>query len=60
MQVTLKKPHTHAGEEKPVGTTLTLDDDLGQWLVDLDVAEQALITPPQRGSKKDKDHAGHE
>lgn len=60
MQVTLKKSHTHAGEKKPPGTVLTLDGDIGQWLVDLGVAEQTITTPPQRGSKKDKDHAGHE
>lgn len=65
MQVTLQKPHEHAGEKKQPGDVLTLDDDLGEWLVGHRVAEK--ITPPNettadapadepRRARKEKTH----
>ncbi|MFC4161945.1 DUF7210 family protein [Chitinimonas lacunae] len=61
MRITLQRPHTHAGQSLSAGTELTLDDDTARWLINQGVATPSPIeTPPQRGNKKDRNHAGHE
>lgn len=43
MQVTLIKPHTHAGREYPPGATITgLRRDQSEWLVALKVAKDPV------------------
>ena len=41
MQVTLKKPHTHAGMQKQPGDTIDVDAGTAEWLAGLGV-----IDPP--------------
>lgn len=54
MLVTLKKPHTHAGEQKQPGDQIEVDAGTAQWLADLGVIEPlpekaGAKTPAQKG-----------
>lgn len=40
MQVTLKKPHTHAGEDFAPGSTIEVSEPEAQWLADQGVIDQ--------------------
>ena len=51
MQVTLKKPHTHAGEQKQPGDLIEVDAGTAQWLADLGVIERPAPLPEKAGTK---------
>jgi len=50
MLIKLLKPHTHAGRDYPVGTTLELSQGDAQWLVAIDVAKTVTTPPAQAPS----------
>jgi len=50
MKIELLKPHTHAGRDYPVGTTLELSQGDAQWLVAIDVAKTVTTPPAQAPS----------
>ena len=62
MEVTLIKPHEHAGIAYPPSTVITLDDDLAQWLMDAGVVRaqsmpiitQPVTKPIHRNEEKSK------
>lgn len=58
-QITLKKPHIHAGRTYPAGATLALAEHKAEWLIGVGVAEpasepQAAATPAAQSTKTAK------
>lgn len=45
MKITIKFPHTHAGETYPAGTILELDDKTARWLCDQKIDNQPCAVP---------------
>lgn len=55
MQVTLKKPHTHAGKQKQPGDPIDVDAGTAEWLAGLGVidpppVESGTVKPAKKGS----------
>jgi hypothetical protein len=51
LKVTLKQPHTHAGQSLAPGAEIDVTPDEAQWLASHGVIEPAVTAPKQASDK---------